>query len=130
MAAMARSAEANAANESDSVDPEDQTPIHCQLPLQDPEYLEIVSGFLERLDGRLEGMHELLQQDQLEELGNEAHWLKGSGGTVGFPEFTGPALDLMNSARDNNVEGSQLHLERVMNVRHRLVIPAASGSVS
>ena len=130
MAAMARSADENSADASAPVEQQDQTPIHCQLPLDDPEYLEIVSGFLERLGGRLEGMHQFLQQDQLEELGNEAHWLKGSGGTVGFPEFTGPALDLMNSARDNDAEASELHLQQVMDVRQRLVIPATSGSVS
>lgn len=97
--------------------------IHCQLPMDDDDYREIVIDFVERLDVRLMGMVSLVKKKSFEELGNEAHWLKGAGGTVGFPALTQPATDLMKAARENEAEASQNALRALLCVRQRMVVP-------
>jgi CheY-like chemotaxis protein len=112
---------------TNSVVPEGQDanpgePIYCELPLDDPDFLGIVVDFLGRLDPRLEAMSQLLSDGKYEELSNEAHWLKGAGGTVGFPAFTRPAMALLQAARDEKADAAALHLKEVTSVRQRIVV--------
>lgn len=99
------------------------SPIHCRLPLHDPDYRDIVIEFIERLDVRLMGMLSLLQKHSFRELENEAHWLKGSGGTVGFPEISEPAERLLLAARREDVESCQSGLRDILDVRQRIAVP-------
>ena len=39
-------------------------------------------------------MRRACEQDDLTQLAKLAHWLKGSGGTAGFDDFTAPAAEL------------------------------------
>ncbi|MEE9148034.1 MAG: Hpt domain-containing protein, partial [Candidatus Tectomicrobia bacterium] len=48
-----------------------------------------------------------VNERNFEELASLAHWLKGSGGTVGFDDFTEPAVNLEQLARTQNVDQSQ-----------------------
>ena len=106
---------------------DDHAPIECTLPLDDADYLAIVVDFLEQLDARLMGMLSMVQNQSFDELENEAHWLKGSGGTVGFPAFTEPALALIDASRRRSVRQCQKTLRDVLAVRQRLVVPQASA---
>ncbi|QEF96208.1 Hpt domain protein [Stieleria maiorica] len=108
----------------------DQTPIECTLPLDDEDYLEIVVDFIQQLDVRLMGMLSMVQTKAFEELENEAHWLKGSGGTVGFPALTDAALKLMNAARSQDVHQCQESLRVVLEIRQRLVVPQPIGGTA
>lgn len=101
----------------------EDTPIECTLPLDDEDYLEIVIDFIKRLDVRLLGMLSMVQTKSFEELENEAHWLKGAGGTVGFPALTAPSAALMLAARDGQVGRCQESLRDILQIRQRLVIP-------
>ncbi len=106
-------------------------PVHCTLPLDDPDFLGIVIDFLDRLDVRLIKMQKLLADGQFEELTDEAHWLKGAGGTVGFAEFTDPSIALLSAARSRNTAAATRSLQEVNAVRQRVVLPdAAAGSSS
>lgn len=106
-----------------SVTGDDDQPIHCTLPFDDDEYLEIVSDFIVRLDQRLNIMRQLLDDQSYEELSNEAHWLKGAGGTVGYLEMTAPATELLQASRDQAFDRCQRALDAVMSVRKRMVVP-------
>ncbi|PAY20963.1 hypothetical protein CKO51_03560 [Rhodopirellula sp. SM50] len=101
----------------------DNAPIKCTLPLDDEDYLDIVVDFLQQLDLRLMGMLSMVQTKSFDELHDEAHWLKGSGGTVGFPAFTDPALALMNASERRDVRQCQESLRDVLAIRQRLVVP-------
>ncbi|WP_372898749.1 Hpt domain-containing protein, partial [Stieleria sp.] len=105
----------------------DNAPIECTLPLDDEDYLDIVVDFLQQLDVRLMGMLSMVQTKSFDELYDEAHWLKGSGGTVGFPAFTDPALALMNASERRDVRQCQESLRDVLAIRQRLVVPHTSA---
>ena len=102
-------------------------PIHSTLPMDDEDFRTIVVDFVERLDPRLEEMRVMLEQARWEELGNEAHWLKGSGGTVGYGEFMIPAMHLMMAARTESQGDCKIHFAEVMAVRQRLVVPTINA---
>jgi HPt (histidine-containing phosphotransfer) domain-containing protein len=103
--------------------PEDTAPIECTLPLDDDEYLEIVLDFIERMDARLLGMLSMIERQAFEDLEGEAHWLKGAGGTVGFPDLTAPSRDLMNAARQRDIPRCQELIEVILRIRRRIVLP-------
>ena len=107
-----------------------EPPIHCTLPMDDDDYRAIVIDFIERLDVRLMGMLSMVQKKSFEELENEAHWLKGAGGTVGFPALTEPALALMNAARAAQVQQCQESLRDILLIRQRLVVPGKTDSLA
>ena len=70
------------------------------LPLDDPEFLEIVEQFVERLREQLAAMRMALAAGKFQELARLAHWLKGTSGTVGFPAFIEPAQRLERLASE------------------------------
>jgi PAS domain S-box-containing protein len=80
-----------------------RAPIVSSLPLDDPEIQLIVSRFVEKLGPRLEEMCQAHQRRDFDKLAELSHWLKGSGGTVGFAEFTDPAKRLESLAKAKNV---------------------------
>jgi signal transduction histidine kinase/CheY-like chemotaxis protein len=74
-------------------------PVECALPLDDPEFLEIATEFVDRLAQQLSAMEEAAAHSDLNRLAELAHWLKGAGGTAGFHAFTEPARKLEAEAR-------------------------------
>ena len=66
----------------------------------------IVEAFAARLPERLARMREALEAGELAALAEDAHWLKGSAGTVGFDPFTAPARRLEVAARAGDLEGA------------------------
>ena len=114
---------ANRDQEND--DPSD--PIYCDLPLEDPDFLVIVVDFLSRLDRRLHNMSELLSRGDFDELLDEAHWLKGAGGTVGFGEFTDPTVGLMEAVKNKDRDAAARRLTEIISVRRRIVLPKSAA---
>ena len=98
-------------------------PIQCALPLDDADYREIVLEFVDQLDRRLLRILSLIENEAYDELCDEAHWLKGCGGTVGYDPFTEPSIDLMQAARARKRHDCQVALANILDVRKRIVIP-------
>ena len=71
------------------------------LPADFPELDSMVSDFAERLDEKLDEFHAALSGGNFEELAKLAHWLKGTGGTIGFPIITEKAVVLEQLVLDN-----------------------------
>lgn len=67
--------------------------------------------------------------DQLAEL---AHWLKGSGGTAGFHEFTDPAKELEQLARQGGADAEQITeiLCEIGAITNALVVPEVATAPS
>ncbi len=78
-------------------------PITSELPFDDPEFREIILGFIDKLGSEVEQLQIAWQNRDLEAVGRIAHWLKGAAGTMGFRDFTEPGLRLMNLARDEQI---------------------------
>ncbi|WP_372718458.1 ATP-binding protein [Novipirellula sp.] len=114
----------NLASEDSSLRYDGASPIHPTLPMNDPDYRAITTDFVSRLDKRLQAMETAIASDDFETLKAEAHWLKGSGGTVGLGVFTESAAMLERGA--GQFERSQLEqlLDDIRDLQRRIVIPA------
>jgi len=108
-----------------ATDQQDSTiaPVTSSLPLNDPEFRQIVLGFLPRLQEQLEEMDVAWQRGDLDGLAKLAHWLKGAGGTVGFSAFTEPALILEEKAKSNDTDEIEQLLKEIKGLADAIVIP-------
>ena len=75
------------------------TKIESTLPMDEPEFVEIVREFTVTLAEKLDEMKVAAVQGNHSELAGLAHWLKGAGGTCGFQEFFDPSLELEKFAK-------------------------------
>lgn len=87
-----------------------EAPLLSTLPMDDPEFRLVVSEFRDRLIQKLASMRSALTAGDFVELGKLAHWLKGSGGTVGFPVLSERAARLQDVVREQSVPGTSAAL--------------------
>lgn len=100
-------------------------PLLSSLPLDDPDFREIVEEFAARLHEQIDAMKRALAAGDLEELARLAHWLKGSGGTAGFDAFTAPARELEQLAK----QGAKDQLPSVLQIIERLAGRIPVGAI-
>jgi CheY-like chemotaxis protein/HPt (histidine-containing phosphotransfer) domain-containing protein/anti-sigma regulatory factor (Ser/Thr protein kinase) len=113
---------------SDAVSAEGPVPpIASSLPVDDPEFREIVEEFVERLRGKLDEMRQAWQRGDFDALARLAHWLKGSGGTAGFAAFTQPAARLEKVARQQQTEQIETVLDELAALYHRVGMPVTAA---
>ncbi len=78
--------------------PRPKVRVSCALPLDDEIFLEIVQEFSVKLTRQVERMKLAYAAEEWNELVELAHWLKGSGGTAGYEQFTIPSSRLERMA--------------------------------
>jgi HPt (histidine-containing phosphotransfer) domain-containing protein len=78
--------------------PDDDTPIVSRLAGH-ARLARIVSRFVAELPERLERMDAAAAAGDMVELASLAHWLKGSGGSMGFDQLYEPSLALEQAAK-------------------------------
>jgi HPt (histidine-containing phosphotransfer) domain-containing protein len=71
-------------------------------------------------------MQEAWGKQDLSELASLAHWLKGSGGTAGFPALTDPARKLEELARDRKLDEIGGQISALRELADRIEAPAQS----
>jgi HPt (histidine-containing phosphotransfer) domain-containing protein len=101
--------------------------LQSTLPIEDPDFLEIVQEFVDRLHDQVGKMQEAFEQKSLDDLANLAHWLKGSGGTAGFPAFTEPAANLEKMAKANRLSDVEAALADVCDLARRVNRPVGTA---
>ena len=69
-----------------------------------PRFATIVRKFVGRLAEQLDAMDEARANGDFARLAQLAHWLKGSGGNMGFDAFTAPARRLEQLARQEQTD--------------------------
>jgi signal transduction histidine kinase/CheY-like chemotaxis protein/HPt (histidine-containing phosphotransfer) domain-containing protein len=84
--------------------------ITSTLPTNDPEFARITEIFIDTLHSRFAEMQAAYENADLKQLAELAHWLKGTGGTVGFNCFTEPARRLELLAKQDQTE----HIDEVV----------------
>ncbi|MCA9066785.1 MAG: response regulator, partial [Planctomycetaceae bacterium] len=97
-------------------DSREVSPISNQLPLDIPEFREIVDKFLEGIEHVVEGMRSSWDDRDYAALREQAHRLKGTGGTVGYPQFTHPAQQLQALAEEQVGEGVDELLDEIEHI--------------
>lgn len=88
-----------------------------------PRIRATIAKFAGRLDEKLEEMENAWQARDFIELAALAHWLKGSGGTVGFDAFTEPAKHLEDLAKAKSEDGVEDAIATLRGISRRLVVP-------
>jgi PAS domain S-box-containing protein len=101
-------------------------PIESTLPTDDADFCEIVVEFVERLHAQLAEIRAAWGARELARVAALAHWLKGSGGTAGFADFTRPAALLEQAARDGRMSDVQAGVDELVALASRVVAPAAA----
>jgi PAS domain S-box-containing protein len=91
-------------------------PIYSTLPLDIPEFREIVESFVGCMDDTMQSLRAAQARMDYQEVREIAHRLKGTGGTVGFAAFTEPSRKLQLAAEerdDATIEAMLLELEEI-----------------
>ncbi len=114
LGAVARENTDNSLREAGSVAPmpASETADHMAAPVFStyagrPGAGPLIVGFVEKVNGELPKLSLALEKESWEELANLAHWLKGSGGTMGFAVLTQPALELELAAKNQDKAAAQ-----------------------
>ena len=105
-----------------------RTPLHCSLPLSDPDFRDIAEEFRARLTEKMELMLQASQQENDATLASLAHWLKGSGGTAGFEEFTAPAGELEKAAQAGDRSQYMGLIAQLVNMAARIELSLSAAS--
>ena len=108
--------------------PATAAPLISTLPMDDVDFREIVEEFVERLGEKLSAMEQACGSGDLEELARLAHWLKGSGGTAGFDDFTTPARTLEEFAKQGQEEQILDAVNELRRLAARIEIPAETSA--
>jgi response regulator RpfG family c-di-GMP phosphodiesterase len=92
--------------------------LPCDLPLDDQEFRSIIEEFAVRFDQRLNEARAFASCQDWKSLAQFAHWLKGSGGTVGFHQLTAPASHLERLAKSeaaDQIDHNMRELDQLLN---------------
>jgi PAS domain S-box-containing protein len=99
-------------------------PIFCKLPFSSEKLRHVIVSFVGRLKEHLQAVEQVRSDGRLEEIAAFAHWLKGTGGTVGFDEFTAPAARLEKLAKTGGSEPDiQEAIAHLTGLAERVVLP-------
>ena len=106
-----------------------EQPLVSTLPANIPRFAAVVGKFVTRIPQELNAMNEALETKDFQRLAELAHWLKGSGGTVGFPAFTAPATALEQSAREKRTDDIEAALAELRHLAARIQIPESPNPI-
>ena len=95
-------------------------PVVSSLPTEDPEIRQIVSDFLVRLREKVRAMSQAYSVQDFSTLRELAHWLKGSGGTVGFGCLTEAARGLESASKSEQLADAKQSLEEIEDLVRRI----------
>lgn len=101
--------------------------IQSSLPLEIPEFQAIVIQFINGLPGLMTQIRKAWTTREFHELRELAHKLKGTGGTVGFAEFTAPSERLQQLANDRTEDGVEAAIQEIEDLVARVEVPELSA---
>lgn len=99
-------------------------PIYSTLPLDIPEFREIVESFVGCMDDTMQSLRAAQARMDYQEVREIAHRLKGTGGTVGFAAFTEPSRKLQIAAEERDDATIDAMLAILEEISSRIELPA------
>ena len=99
------------------------SPLISELPTDDLEFAEIVREFIGRAHEKLAAMHSAHAEGSMSELAELSHWLKGAGGTAGFPILTETARHLESAVGRGHTRDIEVRLNELDDLIGRIVAP-------
>ena len=110
---------------ADSAESDDGMPeiVESILPVHKPVFHDLVRRFVVHLGDQINQMKQALDQEDYESLVELGHWLKGSGGSVGFNEFNEVATLLEESARNHQTDRAEVAIAKIDDLYRRIHVP-------
>ena len=99
------------------------SPIISRYLDEGPRFRPIIERFVQKLDDQLVAIRAAAAKQDYETLAGLAHWLKGSGGTVGFDQFTEPAKALEEAAKAGNGPVVDAMIAELSQLAGRIYLP-------
>lgn len=65
----------------------DCEPVFSALPVSQEAFYEVVDSFIDRMNSQLTVLREAVDHGEYAKVAELAHWLRGSGGNVGYTDF-------------------------------------------
>lgn len=90
--------------------------IRSSLPMDLPEFQQVVEQFVDGLGNCIDELQTAIQTADYEAVARHAHALKGTGGTVGFPQFTEPSRQLEEAAKQGDVALLKASIEEIQQI--------------
>ena len=100
------------------------SPIISTLPTEQLLFRELVMSFIRKLSGQLDTLQAAVNANDLDRVAELAHWLKGTGGTMGFDCFTEPAALLERHALSHRADAIPEQLHRISSLAARITASA------
>lgn len=98
---------------SQASDAEQEEKIHSSLPVHKEQFRRIVEKFIDRMHDQVDVIGSAWRDRDYDRLKKLGHWLKGSSGSVGFPELMRAGSALEQYALDRNDEKLGATIERI-----------------
>ena len=98
-------------------------PIHSTLPMNKVKFRDIVKRFVEGLDQRFDGIEQVIDSRDFEELADLGHWLKGASGNCGFAQISAAGMKLEEAAKNADHSSSAQILRELREMKTRIEIP-------
>ncbi|MDB4664564.1 ATP-binding protein [bacterium] len=98
-------------------------PIHSTLPMNKVKFRDIVKRFVKGLDQRFDGIEQVIDSRNFEELADLGHWLKGASGNCGFAQISAAGMKLEEAARNADHSSSAQILLELREMKTRIEIP-------
>ena len=94
--------------------------IVSTLPQGIPEFDSIVKSFAIRLTEEIDKLEIAIESQDFKQIEHSAHWLKGSGGTVGFNQFTDPSKRLEYYSKQRDTDEMVLAFEEICEISKKI----------
>lgn len=78
-----------------------------RLGLEVDEFMELAELFIETASSELDRLRSAIDRENLQEVIESSHSIKGSSGNMGFMEIFEVAKGIEFNARDNSLEGAE-----------------------
>ena len=98
-------------------------PIESSLPVSNPKFKKIVCEFGRKLAVNLDKLESAIATQDFDEIKSLSHWLKGSGGNVGFHDFTKPAGRLQTLAEQQDLQTMDSLFDQLRGIFNRIQWP-------
>ncbi|WP_413700509.1 Hpt domain-containing protein [Psychromonas sp. KJ10-10] len=98
------------------------SPIYSSLPGSTTKYRSLIERFIVRLKAQFVEIENATSAKDYEKLEDLAHWLKGSAGSVGFHDFTEPAEELEQYAKQKDDSGINVKTNDIKSLIARIEV--------
>jgi two-component system, sensor histidine kinase len=97
--------------------------IRSKLPADDAEFCEIIADAVDAIRREVVKLNDAMERRDADQVAAIAHWIKGSGGTAGFTNFTHPAAEVCKAVKEGRWSDVDYHVASIVDDARRLEKP-------